>query len=54
MQGLLEGKVAVITGAGRGLGTLLAHAFSRAGASVALVARTEADLKALFRKEGLI
>jgi NAD(P)-dependent dehydrogenase (short-subunit alcohol dehydrogenase family) len=35
----------VITGAGRGLGELLAHAFSRAGARVALVARTERDLK---------
>ena len=37
----------VITGASRGLGALLAHAFSRAGASVALVARTEKDLKAV-------
>ena len=35
----------VITGAGRGLGELLAHAFSAAGAKVALVARTEQDLK---------
>jgi NAD(P)-dependent dehydrogenase (short-subunit alcohol dehydrogenase family) len=39
------GKRVVITGAGRGLGRLLAHAFSNAGASVALVARTETDLK---------
>src|SRR5205807_4173442 len=31
--------------AGRGLGRLLAHAFSQAGALVALVARTEADVK---------
>ena len=37
----------VITGASRGLGALLAHAFSHAGASVALVARTEPDLKAV-------
>ncbi|HEY5231816.1 MAG TPA: SDR family oxidoreductase [Galbitalea sp.] len=37
----------VITGASRGLGALLAHAFSNAGASVALVARTERDLKAV-------
>ena len=35
----------VLTGASRGLGELLAHAFSSAGASVALVARTERDLK---------
>ena len=40
-------KRVVVTGAGRGLGTLLAHAFSRAGASVALVSRTERDLKTL-------
>lgn len=45
--GDVAGKRVVLTGAGRGLGALLAHAFSRAGASVALVARTEADLKAL-------
>jgi NAD(P)-dependent dehydrogenase (short-subunit alcohol dehydrogenase family) len=45
--GAVGGKRVVITGAGRGLGSLLAHAFSHAGASVALVARTEADLKAV-------
>ena len=45
--GGVTGKRVVITGAGRGLGSLLAHAFSRAGASVALVARTEKDLKAV-------
>ncbi|HXZ61487.1 MAG TPA: SDR family NAD(P)-dependent oxidoreductase [Acidimicrobiales bacterium] len=45
--GAVAGKRVVITGAGRGLGTLLAHAFSRAGSSVALVARTERDLKAV-------
>lgn len=43
--GAVRDKRVVITGAGRGLGTLLAHAFSRAGARVALVARTERDLK---------
>jgi NAD(P)-dependent dehydrogenase (short-subunit alcohol dehydrogenase family) len=43
----VTGKRVVITGAGRGLGRLLAHAFSHAGARVALVARTEADLKAV-------
>jgi NAD(P)-dependent dehydrogenase (short-subunit alcohol dehydrogenase family) len=40
-------KRVVITGASRGLGRLLAHAFSDRGARVALVARTERDLKAL-------
>ncbi len=45
--GAVAGKRVVITGAGRGLGSLLAHTFSRAGAAVALVARTERDLKAV-------
>jgi NAD(P)-dependent dehydrogenase (short-subunit alcohol dehydrogenase family) len=43
----VAGKRVVITGASRGLGRLLAHAFSDAGAVLALVARTEADLKSL-------
>ncbi|MEZ5143478.1 MAG: SDR family NAD(P)-dependent oxidoreductase [Acidimicrobiales bacterium] len=41
----VAGRRVVITGASRGLGALLAHAFSRAGARVALVARSEADLE---------
>jgi NAD(P)-dependent dehydrogenase (short-subunit alcohol dehydrogenase family) len=45
--GEVRGKRVVITGASRGLGALLAHAFSHAGASVALVARTERDLKSV-------
>lgn len=45
--GAVAGKRVLITGASRGLGELLAHAFSAAGASVALVARTERDLKAV-------
>jgi NAD(P)-dependent dehydrogenase (short-subunit alcohol dehydrogenase family) len=45
--GDVSGKRVVITGAGRGLGRVLAHAFSQNGARVALVARTETDLKAV-------
>ncbi len=45
--GDVKGKRVVITGAGRGLGELLAHAFSQRGALVALVARTERDIKAV-------
>lgn len=41
----VAGKRVVITGAGRGLGRLLAHGFSEAGARVVLAARTELDLK---------
>ena len=47
IPGDVTGKRVVITGASRGLGALLAHAFSDAGASVALVARTERDLKSV-------
>ena len=46
---LLEGKVAVITGASRGIGAATARAFSAAGASVALAARDQAALAALAR-----
>jgi NAD(P)-dependent dehydrogenase (short-subunit alcohol dehydrogenase family) len=42
--GDVRGTRVVLTGASRGLGRLLAHGFSQAGARVALVARTEADL----------
>ncbi len=45
--GDVTGKRVVLTGASRGLGRLLAHAFSDAGASVALVARSEHALKAV-------
>ncbi|HEU5082984.1 MAG TPA: SDR family NAD(P)-dependent oxidoreductase [Acidimicrobiales bacterium] len=45
--GDVRGKRVVITGASRGLGALLAHAFSAAGASLALVARTACHLEAL-------
>jgi NAD(P)-dependent dehydrogenase (short-subunit alcohol dehydrogenase family) len=45
--GDVRDKRVVITGAGRGLGELLAHAFSRAEARVALAARTVADLDAV-------
>lgn len=43
----VRGRRVVITGASRGLGQLLAHAFSRGGARVSLVARSEHDLKAV-------
>jgi NAD(P)-dependent dehydrogenase (short-subunit alcohol dehydrogenase family) len=44
---LLDGTVAIITGASRGIGAATARAFSAAGASVALAARDEAALDAL-------
>jgi NAD(P)-dependent dehydrogenase (short-subunit alcohol dehydrogenase family) len=45
--GLLAGKVAFITGAGRGIGAAAARLFAREGAEVLLAARTEAQLKAV-------
>jgi NAD(P)-dependent dehydrogenase (short-subunit alcohol dehydrogenase family) len=45
--GGVSDKRVVITGAGRGLGELITHAFSRGGAKVVLVARTERELKSV-------
>ncbi|MFD0313123.1 SDR family NAD(P)-dependent oxidoreductase [Streptomyces flavalbus] len=45
--GLLAGKVAFVTGAGRGIGAAAARLFAREGATVLLAARTEAQLKAV-------
>jgi NAD(P)-dependent dehydrogenase (short-subunit alcohol dehydrogenase family) len=43
--GLLAGKVAFITGAGRGIGAAAARLFAREGATVFLAARTESQLE---------
>ncbi|WP_328370824.1 SDR family oxidoreductase [Streptomyces sp. NBC_00445] len=45
--GLLTGKVAFISGAGRGIGAAAARLFAREGARVLLAARTEDQLKAV-------
>jgi NAD(P)-dependent dehydrogenase (short-subunit alcohol dehydrogenase family) len=55
----LEGKVAIVTGAGRGLGQTMALFLAQAGAAVVAVARTEreiqktADAIGKFGKKGL-
>ncbi|WP_280308189.1 SDR family oxidoreductase [Nocardia neocaledoniensis] len=41
----LDDRVAVVTGAGRGLGAAVALGFAQAGADVVIAARTESDLR---------
>lgn len=45
MSGLLDGKVALITGAGRGIGAVVATLFAGAGASLSLCSRTNSELE---------
>lgn len=54
-MGLMAGKRALVTGAGRGLGRAIALALAQAGADVALLARSEGELAeaaALVRAAG--
>lgn len=46
----LAGQVAIVTGAGKGIGKACALALAQAGADVALTARTQADLDAVAQE----
>ncbi|MRR55176.1 MAG: SDR family NAD(P)-dependent oxidoreductase [Deltaproteobacteria bacterium] len=48
----LAGKVAVVTGGGRGLGRATALAFAAAGAKVVVVSRTKDELEKVVRLMG--
>jgi 7-alpha-hydroxysteroid dehydrogenase len=46
----LEGRVALVTGAGKGIGAAIATTFAEAGSDLVLTARTEADLEGVAQQ----
>ncbi len=52
MDGILAGKLALVTGGGRGIGAAIARALAGAGARVIVCGRTKADLDAVAKEIG--
>jgi NAD(P)-dependent dehydrogenase (short-subunit alcohol dehydrogenase family) len=52
MDGFLAGKLALVTGGGRGIGASIARALASAGARVVVCGRTKPDLDAVAREIG--
>jgi NAD(P)-dependent dehydrogenase (short-subunit alcohol dehydrogenase family) len=50
MQGILAGKLALVTGGGRGIGAAIAHALAGIGARVVVCGRNKPDLDAIARE----
>jgi 7-alpha-hydroxysteroid dehydrogenase len=46
----LAGRVALVTGSGKGIGAGIAHAFARAGASVVVTSRTKDEVEAVVEE----
>src|SRR5689334_4558234 len=52
MDGILAGKLALVTGGGRGIGAAIARALAAAGARVVVCGRNKPDLDAVAREIG--
>ena len=48
----IEGKVALVTGGGSGIGWMIAEAYARAGARVYIASRKQAELEARIQELG--
>lgn len=54
MAGILAGKTALVTGAGRGIGRAIARGYAAAGAAVVLAARTAPEIDAVAAEIGAV